>query len=267
MKKIKRKKAFIGAAISAVGAIAGLAGNLIMQKKNAKAQAEQLAAEQAFAAEQAELDRQAQREQFEAEQNYLKEQRRLEQEAADKQWQQAQTQANKQSALSQAQALTEEAQNQEYVNVMKSRVSMKVGGKYKDRNNNKKTKVKKKAGFGTEMMNSWNSQSSLAKAGDIMGGIGGAIGGVGNLVMALTQKTPEVVKQTPIKPQVFQKEALAPVEQKQVIQGETFKAAKKKEIKLPNQRVQGNGLQNTATPLAMLGKSKRIKHKSINRFK
>lgn len=257
MKRIKKKKAFIGAIISGIGALAGTIGNAVKSKKQAKAQTEQLAADQAFAKEQAELNRQAEREQFEAQQSALREQRRLEQELADKQWQQAQTQANQQAAIQQAQAMTEEAQNQEYVDVMKSRVTFKCGGKFKDRNNKSKTKAKKKAGLGAD----WKAQSSLAKAGDVIGGVGSAIGGVGNLITSLISKPAPVVKQEAIKPQVFKPEVLAPVEHKQVVQGETYQAAKKKVIK---QAYPVNNM-TTTTPLAKLGK--KVKYKSINRFK
>lgn len=249
MKTIKRKKAFLGLlfGLNTAGQLFNTIGSAIQQKKQAKYQAEQQAAQLEFEKEQAELNRQAEREQFEANQAALQEQRRLEQELADKQWQQQQTQANKQAALQQAQAMTEEAQNQEYVDVMKSRVSMKIGGKYKDRNRNK-TKIRKKAEFGMK-------EFSIASAG------AGALGGASNLILSLAQKTPEVTKPEAIKPQVFTPEVLAPVEQKQVVQGETYQAAKKKVIK------QADSVNNmtTTTPLAKLGK--KVKYKSINRFK
>lgn len=253
MKRVQRKKAFIGAIISGVGALAGAIGNAVTAKKNAKAQAEQAAADLEFQKQQAELNRQAEREQFEINQAALQEQRQLEQELADKQWQQAQTAAYKQGALQNAMVETTNLQNQEYVDVMKTKVGMKYGGKFKDRNN----KTKKKAGLGA----AWKAQSSLAKAGDIAGGAAGAIGGVASLISGLAYKAPEVVKQEPIKPQVFKPEILAPVENKQVVEGETYQATKKKVIK------QANPVNNmtTATPLAKLGK--KVKYKSINCFK
>ena len=79
--------------------------------------------------------------------------------------------------------------------------------------------------------------------------------------MSLTQKTPEVVKQTAVKPQVFQREALPPVEQKQVEQADTIQAVKKKVIK------QANTQQAvTAQPIARMG-MKTIKVKTLNRYK
>lgn len=261
MKRIKKKKAFIGALISGIGAIAGTIGNAVRSKKQAKFQAEQQAAQLEFEKQQTELNRQAEREQFNLQQKALEEQRRLEQEAADRQWQKQQTEANKQAAIQQAQAMTEEAQNQEYVDVMKSRVTLKCGGKFKDRNN--KNKTKKKASLG--LMDAWKGQSSLAKAGDIMGGVGSAIGGVGSLITSLVSKPAPVVKQEAIKPQVFKPTVLAPVEHKQVVQGETYQAAKKKVIKQANSNNQLANIQNATMPLAKLGK--KVKYKSINRFK
>ena len=261
MKKIKRKEAFLGSLILGAGStILNTVSSLINNKRNAKAQAEQQAADLAFAKEQAELTRQAEREQFNLQQKALEEQRRLEQEAADRQWQQAQTQANQQAALQQAQAKTIEMQNQDYADIMKSRVTAKCGGKFKNRNNNIK---KKKANLG--LMDAYKNTSSLYKAADWTSGGVQALGSVGNLITSLVSKPAPVVKQEAIKPQVFKPTVLAPVEHKQVVQGETYQAAKKKVIKQSNPNNQLANIQNATMPLAKLGK--KVKYKSINSFK
>ena len=201
MKKIKKKKAFIGALISGISSIAGVIGDSIRAKKEA-----QLAQER-YEKEQGEI--------------YAKE------------------------AQATAQALTQEAQNQQYVEQMKSRISFKMGG-------TKKIK-KKKAGLGAE----WKNMSSLDKAGDILGGVGGAVSGISSLIGGLTYQPKDYTLKY----------------------NDTIQAQAPKIIKDPNQAAQQTILAmqqasaqtynkniNPILSQARLG-AKRVVKKNLNRFK
>lgn len=187
MKKIKKKKAFIGAIINGVGAIAGAIGQGIKAKKDAELQ----------------------------EQQYRKQQGEI----------------YKQDALNLANVLTQEANSQDYVQQMKNRISIdRLGGQHKTK------RIKKK------------------KAG-----LGGAIGGVADLIGGLSYKPKDYTLKY----------------------SDTIQAQAPKVFKAPNDMVQQtnlamqqvanpqmnlNQVQNPILNQAKLG-TKRIKQKNLNRFK
>ena len=207
MKKIKKKKAFIGAIISGVGAIAGAIGQGIKAKKDAELQ------EQQYRNQQGEI--------------YKKE------------------------AIDFANILTQEANSQDYVQQMKRRISIdRLGGQHKT-----KRIKKKKAGLGAE----WKNMSSLNKANDITGGLGGAIGGVAGLIGGLTHNPKDYTLKyaDPIQAQA-PKVLKAPNDMVQ----QTNLAMQQ----VANPQMNLNQVQNPILNQAKLG-TKRIKQKNLNRFK
>ena len=207
MKKIKKKKAFIGAIINGVGAIAGAIGQGIKAKKDAELQ------EQQYRNQQGEI--------------YKKE------------------------AINLANVLTQEANSQDYVQQMKNRISIdRLGGQHKT-----KRIKKKKAGLGAE----WNKMSSLDKANDITGGLGGAIGGISGLIGGLTYNPKDYTLKyaDPIQAQA-PKVLKAPNDMVQ----QTNLAMRQ----VANPQMNLNQVQNPILNQAKLG-TKRIKQKNLNRFK